>query len=154
MQEQLSRSGIFLSCLTVIGARMLEYIFFDDKLQHQFCDYLRDKQIGFSLADDSMGQLVKVQLPDDDSRSEQLDEVYDDLMEQQEVMLQQEDADSTQTVTAITVHLQDGTTVYANVEADLMNRLLAVISPEEISDLVDAIASAIENRDTLPLCKR
>ena len=133
---------------------MLEYIFFDDKLQHQFCDYLRNKQIGFSLADDSMGQLVNVQLPDDDPQCEQLDEVYDGLMEQQEILLQEEDCEGTQAVTAITIHLKDGATVYANIEAELMNRLLAVISPEEISNLVDAIASAIENRDTKPLCKR
>ncbi len=133
---------------------MIEFIFFDDKLQNRFCDHLRTKQIGFSLAKDTMGQLVRVDLDETDTRADALEDFYDTLMQQQEAMLLSENAENSFAVTAITVHLQDGATVYANVDPELMNRLLSVLRPEEVSDLVDAIASAIENHDTQPLCKR
>lgn len=134
---------------------MLEFIFFDDRLQKQFADHLNQEQISFSLPEDPMGHLlVEVDLPEDDPRSDALEDFNDSLMEQQEQLLQQEDAEGSRSLTAITVHLQDDTTVYANVEAELMNRLLTVASPEEISILVDSIATAIENHDTRPLCKR
>jgi hypothetical protein len=35
----------------------------------------------------------------------------------------------------------------------MMNRLMSVLSPQEIGDLVDAIVSVVEDPDKRPICQ-
>ncbi len=54
----------------------------------------------------------------------------------------------------VNVTLSDGRVVQAAVDPKLMQRLLAVISPEELGELVNAVADAVENPDERPFCQR
>jgi len=46
------------------------------------------------------------------------------------------------------------TLILADVDANLIYKLSEALSPQEILELVNAIASAVENPDQRPLCKR
>jgi hypothetical protein len=48
----------------------------------------------------------------------------------------------------------NGTSVYADVSPELLHKIMQAVTPEELGDLVNAIADAVEQPDSRPLCKR
>jgi hypothetical protein len=132
---------------------MLEYIFFDDELAKKFSGFLVAHQQSFSQHEDPMGIVIAVDTDEDDPFYEEMDVRYDQLMDEQSVLLDHEDG-SGMSVCALTAQLADGSTVYAKIPQEMLNRLLSVVTAKELGGLVDAIASAVESRDTNPLCKR
>ena len=57
-------------------------------------------------------------------------------------------------VAAMTISLQSGDTIYASVEPKVLNRILSVITTQELNDLVNSIVSSVENPDERPFCNR
>ena len=54
----------------------------------------------------------------------------------------------------IVVTLKDGTISYADIDSNLLSRVISVISPEELGEMVCAIADAVENPQPKTYCKR
>ena len=54
----------------------------------------------------------------------------------------------------VVVNLKDGRSVYAGVRPDLLGKVMQALSPEEVGELVDAIANAVETPDDRSLYKR
>jgi hypothetical protein len=54
----------------------------------------------------------------------------------------------------VVVNLSNGTSVYADVSPELLQKIMQALTPEELGDLVNAIADAVEQPDSRPLCKR
>jgi hypothetical protein len=135
---------------------MLDYIFHHpDSLQH-FTKFLQSKSIPHERRDDVLGMVIAIPEDLEDELQEEVETCYESLQQEQESLLfEQEDGEGAgKTRTALTVQLANGETVYASIPADMMRRLLAVLKPEEIGQLVDAIAGAVENPDLRPVCKR
>ncbi len=85
---------------------------------------------------------------------EKIEDYYDEMMElNAELIADEEDENAIQTA-GITVNLSDGTTVMADVDPNLIYKLSEALTPKEILELVNAIASAVEKPDQRPLCKR
>lgn len=85
---------------------------------------------------------------------EKIEDYYDEMMElNAELISDEEDENAIQTA-GITVNLSDGTTVMADVDPNLIYKLSEALTPKEILELVNAIASAVEEPDQRPLCKR
>jgi hypothetical protein len=133
---------------------MLEYIFFHDEPRKQFIQYLEQQDIPCAEHDDSMGMLVSV--PEDMGvEIEQAVETrYDEVMENAEELLAEDGEMAEKDVAAITITLDSGKTVYASVSPKILNRILTVITPQELNDLVDSIVTSVQNPDERPLCKR
>lgn len=85
---------------------------------------------------------------------DKVEDYYDDMMELNEALISaEEDGDEIKNA-GITVNLSDGSTVLADVDPDLIYKLSEALNPQEILQLINAIADAVENPDKRPLCKR
>jgi hypothetical protein len=130
---------------------MLEYIFFHDEPRKQFIQYLLKQDIPYVEQDDSMGMVVAV--PEDlgEEIEELVESHYDKLMEDaEELLIEAAEKD----VAAITITLDDGKTVYASVSPNVINRVLGVITTQELNDLVNSIVTSVLNPDERPICTR
>ncbi len=96
---------------------------------------------------------IEIRISDD--LDEELQELIEDRYEELFALNQQlmEAASSTGSA-GVVVNLKDGTTTYADIPADILSRIMSVITPEEMGDVVNAIADAIEAPDHRPLCQR
>ena len=55
---------------------------------------------------------------------------------------------------AISIKIKNGDTVDALINPELLNRILTVISYDELNELVETIVDSVENPDYRPLCRR
>jgi hypothetical protein len=134
---------------------MFDYIFHHPASLADFTTFLESRSIPYESRDDALGLVVAIPEDVDDTMLEEVESCYDALQRDQESLLfAAEDKDAGKTSTALTVQLTGGQTVYASIPAEMMRRLLSVLSPEEIGQLVDAIATAVEDPDLRPICQR
>ena len=132
---------------------MLDYICFDAPFTQAFTEFLQKKGVHYQLRDDDMGTIVSVPDDLDDELDDAIDEHFEHFEREYEMRLKQELASQDKNVTAISVNLSSGEVCYVPVAEEMMQRLLSVLSPQEVGDLVDAIVSVVENPDTRFICK-
>lgn len=135
---------------------MLEYVFFHERPLEQFVARLRSLNLSPVREDDD--GLFKVLLPEDmdDALAERIEDHYDEMMELSREIHEQESegSDAGYHTAGITVQLEGGANVYAQVDPRLLARIMEVLSPEEFNEVVNAIVEAVENPDTRSLCQR
>ncbi|MCW8853661.1 MAG: hypothetical protein OQK72_03060 [Gammaproteobacteria bacterium] len=130
---------------------MLEYVLFDKKSFQLFIDWLKDKGVVYETGIEEGNYLIQVSEDLDDDLLDAIEDKYDECMEMSQDILNTEDD---YTMSGIIVELKDGSVSHADVEPDLINRILSVISPEELGCLVNAIADAVENPQPESFCQR
>src|SRR5688500_11029586 len=133
---------------------MLDYIFFNDKLLEKYIAFLEERGIDFDKRRDEMGFVVSIPEDLENGLEDEADSFYEELLARHEDLMETEGDPLDKNVAAITVNLSDGRVVYAPVRPALLNKLLAAISPQEVGELVHAIATCVENPDDRPICKR
>lgn len=133
---------------------MLEYIFFDEVPWRRFIDYL--ESLGLSPQESSGDDGWLVALPEDldDDLDERIEAYYDRMLEMNESLVAEAEGEGHVHTAGVNVTLSDGRVVQAAVDPRLMRRLLEVLSPQELGDLVNAIAEAVEHPDERPICQR
>jgi len=137
---------------------LLEYIFFHQQPCNQFKQFLQSKQVELLKEgiDETDVEAFVVYIADDldDELSEEIENFYDEMMELNESLVMQDEGVDEMNNVGLAVSLSDGRSVLATVDPDVLNRILTVISHNELGALVDTIADAVENPDERPLCKR
>ncbi|MEA1890961.1 MAG: hypothetical protein U9N50_14440 [Pseudomonadota bacterium] len=133
---------------------MLEYIFFHDEPRKQFIQYLLKQDIPYVEQDDSMGMVVAVPENLGEVIEDAIESHYDKLMENAEELLIDEGEAAEKDVAAITITLDDGKTIYASVSPNVINRVLGVITTQELNDLVNSIVTSVLDPDERPICTR
>ena len=130
---------------------MLEYIFFEASLRDKFIDFLRERGVTAELADDD-GFIAKI--PDDleDELSDEIDECYDLLLQENADMLESQEGGVEKSAAGVRVQLSDGTPCMVRLSPELLSRMLGCITMEELRDMVQAIALQVEDPDDLPVC--
>jgi hypothetical protein len=137
---------------------MLEYIFFHEKPYEKFIQFLRSKKVdplreGLDETDVE-GRVVFIQDNLEEALSQEIEAFYDEMMDLNEALIaEQDDSDETNNV-GLAVSLSDGRSVLATVDPNVLNKILSVITHQQLGEMVDAIADAVENPDERPLCKR
>lgn len=135
---------------------MLEYVFFDPRPRDRFVDFA--VELGLQPQPETVGEVLQVLLPEDmdEQLAQQIEDFYDQMMELNQSLYEQEadQQDVGYHTAGITVQLQNGDSVYAQVDPELLARIMQVLSPGEFNRVVDAIASAVENPDERSLCQR
>jgi hypothetical protein len=103
-----------------------------------------------------LGKVVAVSEDIDDVTLDEVENCYEALQRDQETRLDacMGDGRPGRTRTPLTVQLASGQAVCASVPSHRMRRLLTVYRPEEMGQLVDAIAMAGESPDLRPICRR
>lgn len=137
---------------------MLEYIFFHQEPCDRFKQFLTDKGVELLQEglDETDVQGLVVCIADDlaEPLSDEIEDYYDQMMELNEALVIQDEGDGEMSSVGLSVSLADGRSVLASVDPDVLNRVLTVITHDELGKLVDVIADAVENPDQRPLCKR
>lgn len=133
---------------------MLEYVFFDQRPWQDFIDYLKHLGVTLETARDDEEWLVYVPEELDDETDEKIEARYEILLEQNERLIADQLGTAHVDRAGVNVSLMDGRVVQAEVDPQLINRLLQVVSVEELGEFVSAIALAVEQGDERPLCQR
>ena len=135
---------------------MLEYVFFNRHPCNAFASHAESKGISVNVDQDDGSFIVTLPEDTDEELLESLEQLYDELIDLDRDIEEQKLDDSGDVIHTggITVNLMDGTTVYANISPVLLSKFLQSIDFHELNTLVDAIARAVENKDTRSLCQR
>ena len=135
---------------------MLEYVFFDERPRDQFVTFLQQKSVELKLENDE--GLLKVWISEDldDDLDEAIEDFYDDMMALNQQLYEDEnnDAEVGYNAAGIVLELNTGDNVYAQVNPELLGRIMTVVTPDEFNTVVNAIVEAVENPDARTPCQR
>ena len=135
---------------------MLEYVFFDERPRDQFVVFLQEKLVELKLEDDD--GLFKVWISEDldDDLDEAIEDFYDDMMALNQQLYEDEsnEAEVGYNAAGIVLELNTGENVYAQVNPELLGRIMTVVTPDEFNTVVNAIVEAVENPDARTPCQR
>lgn len=135
---------------------MLDYILFDKKLFQQFIDWLKAKDVTYEVEIDEDNYVIKVSEDLDEDLLDAIDDKYDEFMDMNQDLINDEESESNDGYhsAGVIVALKDGSISYADVDSNLLSRVVSVITPEELGQLVSAIADAVENPQPKTYCQR
>ncbi|MDH5473398.1 MAG: hypothetical protein OEY61_11130 [Gammaproteobacteria bacterium] len=135
---------------------MLEYVLFDKKPFQLFVDWLKEQGVACETEIEGDSYLIHVPEDLDDELMDAIEEKYDVCMDMNQELLEASvyDARDEYNMSGLIVTLKDGSVSHADVDPDLINRLLTVISADELGELVTAIADAVENPQPKSFCQR
>ncbi|MDQ5767720.1 hypothetical protein [Thiothrix subterranea] len=135
----------------------LEYLFFTQDIADQFIAALHQHDLHFEREIESVQGAIVLKIAEgvDDDLWDTLDDLYDELSEADQALveagLEHEDNKST---AGIYLQLAGGHQTIAQVDPDVMSRMLTVITTEEMNTFVDTIVRSVETPDDSPICKR
>lgn len=131
---------------------MIEYIFFDAKLQNEFVAYAASLGIACTLRDDPMGMVVAVPEDIGEDLEDRLEERYGRLQDEQSDLLAQEEG-GFKRIAGFRYTLPDGRSHMVPLQSDTASRLLSVFSLEEIQALFATVACGALNDEEESLCR-
>lgn len=134
-----------------LPSAMIEYIFFDATLRDKFVKYAEQRSVPCTASDDNMGMVVAIPEDLDDELSEELENYYDTLEDEQEEISRGEG--EFKSLAGFRFNLPDGQSRMLPLQTAMANRLLASFSLEEIQGLFEAVASCTLNPSDEHLCK-
>lgn len=133
---------------------MLEYIFFHERPWRLFVDYLESLGLEPEARSGDLSWLVELPEDLDDELDRKIESYYDEMLELNESLVAEAEGEGHIDTAGVNVTLKDGRVVQAAVDPKLMRKLLDNVSPQELGELVNAIADAVENPDERPFCQR
>jgi hypothetical protein len=131
-----------------------EYIFFDEALSSRFAGFAATLGLTASIRPDRITGCV-VSLPENlpDDIDDRLEREYDALMEEQRQLVEADEGESGRQLMGVAVTLPDGRECLVRLPAAFGRRLCEHFTPQEIHDLVSAIAREIADPVSGPLCR-
>lgn len=135
----------------------LEYLFFTPNTAAKFVQILEKHGLAYSQENEPVQGAIVLKIAEgvDDNLWDELDELYDSLSEEDQALLETGIEDSSaQSTAGIYLQLAGGKQTIAQVDPDVMNRILTVISMDEFNTFVETIVRSVETPDDSPICKR
>lgn len=137
---------------------MLEYLFFTQEIADKFIAYLNNKNLAWEQKNDPMLGSIVIETPEDieDDLWDELDDHHELLSEQDQKLLELElkDSDTETNAAGIYIQLANGKQTVAQIDAEVMNRMLSVISMDEFNEFIETIVSSVEKPDDAPICEK
>ncbi len=136
---------------------MLEYLFFNAVFAQKFILILEQHKLPYEQKVEAVQDAILITTPEDidDELWDRIDDAYDDLSEQDQQLLQSKlDDDSKVNAAGIYIQLKDDQQTIANIDPDVMNRMLQNISMDEFNTFIEAIVSSVEVPDDSPFCEQ
>ncbi|MEE9310724.1 MAG: hypothetical protein V3U64_06855 [Cocleimonas sp.] len=137
---------------------MLEYLFFKQEIADKFIAYLKNRNLAWEQKNDPMLGSIVIETPEEieDELWDELDDYHDLLGEEEQKILEIEMADSETETNAAGIYIQlaNGNQTVAQINPDVMNSMLSVISMDEFNDFIETIVSSVENPDDAPICEK
>ena len=136
---------------------MLEYLFFNQIIADKFIAFLNKKNLEWQQHNDPMLGSIVIKTPEDidDALWDELDNYHDELGPEDQKILEEGlvDSDTETNAAGIYIQLSNGNQTVAQINPDVMNRMLDVIGMDEFNQFVETIVSSVENPDDSPICK-
>ncbi len=134
---------------------MLEFIFFHQNICKSFTDFIAELGIEYQVEDDDETITVSVSEDVDDDLIEQVEDEYDRLLDLSRDQTDSEEGESGKNYqkASLLISLKNGEKSYAHVDMDIINRMLRTISTDELNQLIEAVADAVENPDNRSYCQ-
>jgi hypothetical protein len=139
---------------------MIEYLFFTSEMSDKFIVILEQKGVAWEKKTEDVQEAICLNVSEDidDTLWDELDVLYDDLSDEEQLLLETslaDDEDDNQLNSAgIYIQLEDGSQTIAKINPDVMNRMLSVIDMEEFNDFIEAIVSSVEKPDDRAICQK
>ena len=136
---------------------MLEYLFFNQIIADKFTQFLEAKNLAWEQFTDPMLESIVIKTPEelDDDIWDELDDYHEKLGEDDQKLLEDALDDTEETNAAgIYIQLANGDQTVAQINPDVMNRMLSVINMDEFNRFVETIVSSVEMPDDSPICEK
>ena len=133
---------------------MLEFVFFDPRPRQRFVDFLRAREVPVEELEDDETYGVGIPEDTDDDLMDEIEACYEEMMAFNQALFEAEVDVGDGHAAGVVVNLASGETTYAPVDPGLLGRIMEVLTPEELGEVVNAIVDAVENPDGRPLCHR
>ena len=132
----------------------LEYQFFDAALRDRFIHFASERGVDCRTRQDEIeGFVVDLQGHLDEDLEDALESAYESLMDEQMLLAESDEAMVSRRIAGITVALPDGRSRVVRLPAPVARRLFEHFAPEEVHEIVSAIAASLENPIDGPLCR-
>ena len=136
---------------------VLEYLFFTQSIANKFIAALQKWGISYTQTQEAVqgGIVLKIAETEAEAYWDELDALYDDLSAEDQNLLEAglEDGNAKSTA-GVYLQLQGGKQTVAQVDPNIMNRILSVISMEEFNAFIEIIVQSVEQPDDTPICKQ
>ena len=136
---------------------VLEYLFFTQSIANKFIAALQKWGISYTQTQEAVqgGIVLKIAETEVEAYWDELDALYDDLSAEDQNLLEAGLEDGNEKSTAgVYLQLQGGKQTVAQVDPNIMNRILSVISVEEFNAFIEIIVQSVEQPDDTPICKQ
>jgi hypothetical protein len=136
---------------------VLEYLFFTPSIADKFIAVLQEHDLHFEREIEPVQGAIVLKIAEGvgDDLWDELDDLYDQLSDEDQVIVEQGlDDDDSKSTAGIYLQLLGGEQTIAQVNPDVMTRMLSVISRDELNDFVETIVRSVETPDDSPICKR
>lgn len=133
---------------------MLEYLFFHDSVTQQFRDFLAQKGVAYEerLERVQNAKVIALTEPEDEVLGDLIEDYYDELQMQDQDLAEAEEAEDATHRAGILLQLSDGRQTNAMVDPYILNRMLSVVTMEELHLFLGAVVRSVENPDDSPIC--
>ena len=134
---------------------MLEFIFFHHNICKLFIDFTTARDIEYHTSEDDETITVSVSEDLDDDLIEQLEDEYDRLLDFSRDQTDSDEGESRENYqkASLLITLKNGEISYAHIDTDIINRVLRTISTDELNQLIEAVADAVEYPDDRSYCQ-
>ena len=132
---------------------VLEYLFFNRDISDKFTQLLKSKQLAWQESIESVHDSILIQVAEDDigEHWDEVDDFYDDLAIEDQNTLELDKETST---AGVYIQLQSGKQTVAQVDPEVLGRILDVVDSNEFSTFIDVIVKSVEVPDDSSICQR
>ncbi|WP_028487433.1 hypothetical protein [Thiomicrorhabdus chilensis] len=140
----------------------LEYVFFDEDLAKRFADFCQKHGVNGSIVNEELhpGEVsYSVRLIEEGLAAEvveSIEETYNDLFfGEQAAQIEGNDGDGALAdACGVQVQLQSGEFTTVAIHPQIMNKILSVLTVDELQSFLSQVAEDIENPKNGPICRR
>ncbi len=132
-----------------------EYIFFDEALRERFVAFASGHGIASTVRPDEIAGCV-VTLPEGlaDELQGAIEAEYESIMDEQMLLAEADKDLVSHHAVSVSVTLADGATRAIRIPPPIARRLFEHFTPDEVHEIVTAIAQSVENPIDGPLCRK
>lgn len=142
-------------------AEQLEYVFFDEQLAQRFCDFCAPLAARVSVMTEQLhpeetSYCVQLHGDFDEAQSERIEDFYGELFfGEQAAQIEGNGVDGALAdACGVQVQLQSGEFTTVAIEPEIMNKILSVLTIDELQRFLSQVAEDIENPKSGPICCR
>jgi hypothetical protein len=137
---------------------MLDYIFFNALFSTKFKNTLEEMSVPYQISNDEdfstlQGEIISIDEDIDEDVLDKLQDFYDKLQDEQELLLEQTDESLETNAAGMEIDLSDGDKCTLRLPPEQVNKILSVLSFEELQEFVQLIANSVQNPDNNPFCQ-